>query len=133
MQNATILIADDEPHITYMLSSKLARAGVEVITAGDGQRAYELACERRPSLIITDFQMPLMSGFELALKLRENLNTTNIPLVMLTARGHLLTEEDLAKTNSRAMIAKPFSPRTRESKAMELLGESGAAPKAEAA
>jgi two-component system phosphate regulon response regulator PhoB len=123
VHQAIILIADDEPHITYMLSMKMERSGVRVLTASDGQQAYELACQHLPSLIITDFQMPLLSGFDMAVKLRENLQTTKIPLLMLTARGHLLSEADLARTNIRALIAKPFSPRTLESKVMELLAE----------
>lgn len=111
MQGKTIVVADDEPHITYLLAMKLRQNGAVVHIAQDGAQAFQLACQYSPHLLISDFQMPLMSGFDLALKLRENLATTNIPIIMLTARGHRLIPSDLAKTNIQHLMAKPFSMR----------------------
>ena len=121
MPRKTILIADDEPHVTFMVSMKLKHADATVLVASDGEEAFQLALEHRPDLVITDFQMPRMSGYDLALRMRQTLETTNIPLLMLTARGHRLTPTDLAKTNIQCLIAKPFSVRELLSKVSEFV------------
>lgn len=107
----TILIADDEPYITYMLASRLTEKGLDVLTASNGEEALALATQRLPRVIVTDFQMPRMSGLELARKLKEQPETANIPLVMLTARGHRLTPTELRDTNIQHLMFKPFSAR----------------------
>ena len=106
-----ILVVDDETHITHVVSLKLRNAGYDVTTAADGEEALERALSENPRLVITDLQMPYMSGLELCIKLREHSLTRNTPVIMLTARGHALDETELAKTNIREVMAKPFSPR----------------------
>ena len=106
-----ILVVDDETHILHVVSMKLRNAGFEVVCAQDGEEAYELALRERPDVIITDFQMPFMTGLELCQKLRENDSTADIPALMLTARGFSLSEEDLSHTRIRTVLSKPFSPR----------------------
>ena len=107
----TILIADDEPHVIYVVKFKLENAGFDVITANNGKLAYTLACEHSPALIVTDFQMPGGSGLELATRLNANEETADIPIIMVTARGHRITPTELAPTNIKLVMAKPFSPR----------------------
>lgn len=106
-----ILIADDEPHVIYVVKFKLENAGYEVITSNNGKLAYTLACEHLPALIVTDFQMPGESGLELAIRLKANAETADIPIIMVTARGHRITPTELAATNVKLVMAKPFSPR----------------------
>jgi len=106
-----ILVVDDEPHITHVVALKLRNAGYEVLTAGDGEEGHELACERRPDLIITDIQMPYMNGVEMCRRLSDNPQTARIPVLVLTARGYALDPEDAAGANIRGMVGKPFSPR----------------------
>ena len=113
-----ILVVDDETHIVHVVSLKLRNAGYEVRTAGDGEEALEIASQDPPMLIITDLQMPYMSGLELCTKLKEQEHTSEIPAFLLTARGYALEQSDLAKTNIREMINKPFSPR----QILELVG-----------
>ncbi len=115
----TILIVDDEAHIVHIIRYKLERAGYEVETAGDGQEAFELAGELRPDLIVTDFQMPVLSGFDMCVKLSESGETSNIPVVMVTARGHKLSPSEMSKTNIRQLMCKPFSAR----ELLEVVGE----------
>lgn len=122
MNVPTILLADDEAHITCVVSHKLRSAGFEVVTARDGEEAYELACRFMPSLVITDLQMPRMSGLELALKLRQTEATAATPVIMLTARGYILDEHDLAQTNIKCMMNKPFSAREVVRQVVEHLG-----------
>ncbi len=106
-----ILVADDEAHIRHVVSMKLANAGYEIITATDGEEALELALTEKPDMIITDFQMPFMSGLELCTRLRENELTRDIPVLMLTARGFDIEEHEMAAAGLRDVLSKPFSPR----------------------
>lgn len=111
MSSKRILVCDDEPHIVYIVSKKLANAGFEVIEALDGEEAMEAARAQKPDLLITDYQMPYLSGLELCAKLRTDAQTQSIPVIMLTARGFSLGEADLEGTNVRKVLPKPFSPR----------------------
>ena len=122
MAQKKILVADDEAHITHVVSLKFRKAGFEVVTAQDGEEAYELAVQELPDLVITDLQMPFMSGVELSAKLRETPSTANIPVIMLTARGLALSQDDLAKTNIKSVMSKPFSPKQVLERAQSLLG-----------
>ena len=106
-----ILVVDDEAHILQVLSLKLRNAGYEVLTAVDGEEAYECAMKQQPDLVITDFQMPYMTGLELCKAMAGNAATSSIPVLMLTARGYALDNEDLALGNIRDVLSKPFSPR----------------------
>lgn len=141
---AKILLVDDEAHILQVLSLKLRNAGYEILTAADGEEAFELACQAcgsglRPGetsrlgeqshidLVITDFQMPYMTGLELCQSLKDHETTSEVPVIMLTARGYALSDEDLAIGNIRQVLSKPFSPRSIVQLVNELLGTSPSA------
>ena len=111
MAGRTILIADDEPHLVHILAYNLTRAGAVVEIATNGQECVEIALRTRPDLIVSDYQMPVLDGLQASIQLRSNLATTHIPILMLTSRGHRLTPAELALTNIRAVMAKPFSIR----------------------
>jgi DNA-binding response OmpR family regulator len=128
MTGKIALVVDDEQHIVHVVALKLRNAGFEVVTASDGEQAYEIASKTPPDIVITDLQMPYMNGLELCQKLRENPATCNVPALMLTARGHALSKEDLASTNITEVLAKPFSPREILSRVETIL--SGGAAKA---
>ncbi|HUT02058.1 MAG TPA: response regulator [Phycisphaerae bacterium] len=119
--NRTILVADDEAHILHVVSMKLRNAGYEVITAVDGEEALELCKAERPDLVITDFQMPFLSGLELCRGLRACEETRDIPAMMLTARGFDITSQEMEEAKISAVLAKPFSPREVLQKVEELL------------
>ncbi|TVQ52507.1 MAG: response regulator [Phycisphaerales bacterium] len=116
-----ILVVDDEAHIVQVVSLKLRNAGFEVLTAVDGEEGLEIATRELPDLIITDFQMPYMTGLELCHALAKSPETSEIPILMLTARGYALDEEDLAKGNIKDVLSKPFSPRLIVQQVHELL------------
>ena len=107
----TILVADDESHILHVVSLKLRNAGFRVVTARDGQEAYEMAQAEHPDLVITDYHMPQLSGLELCRKLKQDPATQNIPAIMLTARGYHLEPHDTEQSGILRMLSKPFSPR----------------------
>ena len=106
-----VLIVDDEVHILHVIALKLRNARYEVITSQDGRDALELAQVELPDLIITDYQMPHLSGLELCQRLRQIPSTRNIPAVMLTARGFSLDEAAMAAAGIKMCINKPFAPR----------------------
>jgi len=121
MTTRTILIADDEPHLIHILSYNLKRTGAVVHVATNGEQCVELAKIVLPDLIISDYQMPLLDGLAAAIQLRADSRTANIPVLMLTARGHRLTAAQLAQTQIRAVLPKPFSARQLLAKINELL------------
>jgi len=125
------LVADDEAHIVHVLSMKLRNAGYEVITAVDGEEALELCAAEGPDLIITDYQMPLMSGLELCSKLRASEKTKDIPAIMLTARGFDIAPEEMRTAGVEIVLAKPFSPREMLRRVNELLHKAQLASNAE--
>ena len=111
MEQKKVLIVDDEIHIVHVVAIKLRNNGYEVISANNGAEAYELACEVMPDIVVTDFQMPVMTGLELVEKLRENDQTKNIPVIMLTARSFAISKEMQEQLQISDCLSKPFSPR----------------------
>ena len=109
-QNTTVLIADDEPHIRHLVQMKLKAQGYRVLVASNGQDCLDLAREHHPELIVTDFQMPVLSGYEMSQQLAADDATAGIPIILLTARGHKLSEEQLCEAGIRLVIDKPFGP-----------------------
>jgi CheY-like chemotaxis protein len=121
MNPTTVLIADDETHILNVLAMKFKHGGLNVVAAEDGAEALRLARETLPDLIVTDYQMPRMSGLELASRLNSDPATSHIPLILLTARGFSIAETQTQSPNIRCVMSKPFSPREILARVLELL------------
>ncbi len=117
-----VLVVDDESHILHVVSLKLRNAGYEVITAENGDEGFHAAQQHRPDLIITDFQMPVLSGVDMCRKLKQDERTRATPALLLTARGFSLPQEALEATNIIAVLSKPFSPREILGRVHEVLG-----------
>jgi two-component system alkaline phosphatase synthesis response regulator PhoP len=115
MADKKVLIVDDEIHIVHVVAIKLRNNGYEVISADNGAEAYDLALKEKPSIIVTDFQMPVMTGMQLIEKLRQNEETKDIPVIMLTARSFAISKEEQENLQISGCLSKPFSPK-------ELLG-----------
>ena len=111
MENRKALVVDDEFHIVQVVAIKLKNNGFEVTTAENGRDGYEQASEMLPDIIISDYQMPEMSGVEMIEKLRQNPETAHIPVIMLTARGFAIEDEQREQLHISACLSKPFSPR----------------------
>jgi len=106
-----ILVADDEEYIVRVVSFKLESAGYEVVEAIDGADAWSKVRAGDIDLVLTDHQMPLMTGLELAGRIAADPATRHIPVIMLTARGFRLDAEEIVASRIVELIAKPFSPR----------------------
>ena len=106
-----ILVADDEEYIVRVVSFKLESAGYEVVEAIDGADAWSKVRAGDIDLVLTDHQMPLMTGLELAGRIAADPATRHIPVIMLTARGFRLDAAEIVASRIVELIAKPFSPR----------------------
>ena len=115
MMGKKVLVVDDEVHIVHVVAIKLRNNGYEVISADNGEEAYELACREKPDIIVTDYQMPVMTGLKLVEKLRQYEETQDIPVIMLTARSFAIPKEQQEELRISDCLSKPFSPK-------ELLG-----------
>lgn len=118
-----VLVIDDESHILHVVSLKLRNAGFEVVTASDGEEGYEAALQYAPDLIITDYQMPYMTGVELCEKFCNSERAGDTPALLLTARGFSLEQTDLSRTNIVGVLSKPFSPREVLTRVQQLADE----------
>lgn len=106
-----VLVVDDEAHIRRIVALQLRRAGFEVELAMDGREALDVIHERMPDLVITDCQMPRMDGLSLCEALAREESTAGVPILLLTAKGFELEEDDLrARGNIVGLLCKPFSP-----------------------
>ena len=107
-----ILLCDDELHILRAAEFKFKRAGYEVICANDGQEGWEQIEQGHPDIVVTDCQMPRLSGLGLAERIRTNPATVDLPVIMLSAKGFEISPQELReKYGIRCLMAKPFSPR----------------------
>ncbi len=118
-----VLVADDEIHIIHVVAIKLRNNGYEVIAANNGAEAYDLACREKPDVVVTDYQMPLMTGIELITKLRQEETTKDIPVILLTARSFAVTPEQQESLNVSSCLSKPFSPKELLKSIQDILHE----------
>ncbi|CAG0992718.1 Alkaline phosphatase synthesis transcriptional regulatory protein SphR [Phycisphaerales bacterium] len=122
-----ILVCDDEAHIRHIVAHKLVSAGFVVREGRNGQEGLDAIADGFcPDLVITDFQMPVLSGLEMCQRLRRLPQTATTPVLMLTARGYILPDLELSQTNIRNVINKPFGVRQLLERVQEALAESRA-------
>jgi len=111
MQESTILIVDDEPAIRDMVGITLDLAGFNSISATNALEAHISIIDNKPDLVLLDWMLPGGTGIELARRLRRDSITTNIPIIMLTAKT---SEDNKVQGLSEGVddyVTKPFSPR----------------------
>ncbi|HEX8877383.1 MAG TPA: response regulator [Phycisphaerales bacterium] len=125
MAEKTILICDDETVITFMLASRFRELGYTVLVGSDGGEGFRLALESMPAAIISDYQMPGVDGLEMAKRLRQDERTRDIPVLMLTARGHRISPRDLQETNIVQVMPKPFSAKELSAMVLDICGPAG--------
>jgi two-component system phosphate regulon response regulator PhoB len=110
MTRETILVIEDDADIAELINYNLASAGYGVNALPDGRLAIVTAQSVRPALILIDWMLPYMTGIEVCAALRENPQTRDIPIILLTAKGE--EADKIAGLNAGAddYITKPFSP-----------------------
>lgn len=133
LSGITMVIADDEAPIRMVVGERLRSAGFTVHEARDGEEALDLVRQHVPTAIVTDLQMPCMNGLELCTAMRADPRTAHIPALLLTARGHVLSDDMLARTNIKRVMSKPFGVRELLNFVQETLIPAGVAGRAASA
>lgn len=103
-----VLICDDNPAIAKSLTGYFETEGMEVLSAADGEEALELFRERRPRLLVLDVMLPGISGIEVCREIRK---TSNVPILMLSAKGDEVDRIVGLEIGADDYVTKPFSTR----------------------
>ncbi len=126
MPRNLILVVDDEPPIVRLVKAKLRVDGYEVLTASSGEQALEILTQESPDLVVLDVMMPDMDGFETLRRIRQ---VSNVPVVMLTARGSDMDKLKGLQSGADDYITKPFNPDELEARIAVILRRTrGATP-----
>ncbi|HEY3354834.1 MAG TPA: response regulator [Polyangia bacterium] len=110
MPGEKILVIDDSPTILKVVQLVLTKAGYQVETAADGDLGVEAAKEHKPDLILLDFVMPKMNGYQVCRALAEEEALKDLPVVLMSAKGDQIGERFVKVMGIVDYITKPFSP-----------------------
>jgi len=105
---ARILVVDDEPAVTDLLAYNLRKTGYDCLLAFDGKEALKLAREARPDLVLLDLMLPQVDGLDVCRELRK---TSEVPIIMITARGEEIDRVVGLELGADDYVCKPFSVR----------------------
>ena len=117
-----ILIADDEVYMLRLLEMTFKKGGYTVVSCRDGQEALAQAAGTLPQLIVLDVMMPGLDGLGALRQLKGNPATREIPVVVLSAKGHALTKVEAELAGAVLFLAKPFSPNQLLGEVQKILG-----------
>ncbi|HEM47539.1 MAG TPA: response regulator, partial [Alphaproteobacteria bacterium] len=104
-----ILVVDDEEHIRRILKFQLEKNGYAVATAENGVEALAIVRREQPDLIILDLMMPKLDGFEVCRRIRQDFQTNQIPVIMLTAKSDLPDKIKGLRDGANDYLIKPYS------------------------
>ena len=110
MAGELVLVIDDSPTILKVVQLVLTKAGFTVDTASDGEEGIEHAAAKRPDLILLDFVMPKMNGYQVCRALAESEALKDVPVVLMSAKGDQVGERFVKVMGIVDYITKPFSP-----------------------
>lgn len=115
-----VLVVEDNADIREYIRSSFTDI-YEVITAKDGKEGWELAQVRIPNIIVSDIMMPVMDGIELCKRIKEDMRTSHIPVILLTAKDSLQDKEEGYASGADSYLTKPFSAKLLHSRINNLL------------
>ncbi len=111
METKKILVADDEAGIVQVIAAKLRNNGFEVITADNGQDAFELCIKTKPDIVIADYELPEIGGMELAEKIHQKKEFADTAIIILALKENEIAQKQLKTAGIRERLDKPFSPK----------------------
>ncbi|MEA2840529.1 MAG: two-component system, cell cycle response regulator DivK [Methylobacteriaceae bacterium] len=118
-----ILIVEDTEDNRQIMRDLLTGAGFDLIEAHDGGAGVTMADEHKPDLILMDFQLPVLDGYEATRRIKANPATRDIPVIAVTSYALSGDEAKAMEVGCSGYIAKPFSPRKLLAKVREFLPE----------
>lgn len=116
-----VLIVDDEPSIIVALQFLMEQNGYETLVAFSGEEAMETIARQHPDLILLDIMLPVVDGFEVCQRVRENPDWNDIRIVLVTALGNEANVTKGLDLGADAYVTKPFSNADLVAKVKELL------------
>jgi len=105
-----VLVVDDEPDVLLLCRLNLQQRGHQVLEASEGGRALELARERHPDVIVLDLMLPGIDGYDVLEALQADAATSDIPIVVLTAKSLRADRDRSRGLGASAFLTKPFLP-----------------------
>lgn len=110
MNKPRILIVDDEPFNVDYLEQELEDLNYQTITAVNGKDALEKITDEKPDLVLLDIMMPIMDGFTVLEKVKENSEIRNIPIIVISANNDLENMVKGIELGAEDYLPKPFEP-----------------------
>lgn len=108
MANNKVLIVDDDEHIVELIKLYMDKEGFDTVTANNGKKAVELFKSEAPAIVILDVMMPEMDGWQVCREIRR---VSNIPIIMLTAKGETFDKVLGLELGADDYMVKPFEPK----------------------
>lgn len=118
-----ILFIEDEPDQIMMIKMRLEANNYEFVSAPDGEEGLKKAFEIKPDLVLLDLVMPKMDGYEVCRRLKKDPETSNIPILLITASGARDIEEKCIEAGANACIKKPCESKELLAKIKKLLNK----------
>lgn len=115
-----VLIIEDNDEIREYIASSLA-VDYKVLTAANGREGLEIAFNQIPNIIVSDIMMPEINGMELCRMVKEDIRTSHIPLILLTAKDTIQDKEEGYESGADSYLTKPFSAKLLKSRIRNLL------------
>lgn len=108
---SSVLIVDDSSTVRFVMSKMLHESGYRVLEAGDGEAGMKKASKYQPDIIFMDVVMPGINGFEATRKLRKNVDTQDIPIVIISGNKQAVEQFWATKIGANDYMEKPFDRR----------------------
>ncbi|SRR5260221_7674760 len=110
MADNTVLVVDDDPVILKLLEVNFEMEGFTVLVARDGEEGIAVARADQPDLVVSDIMMPKVSGLELVIALKDDPTTSEIPIILLSAKAQNADVRAGLEAGADDYITKPFEP-----------------------
>jgi len=108
--DSIVLVVDDDPVILKLLEVNFEMEGFTVLVAHDGEEGIEVARNNQPDVIVSDIMMPKKSGLELVVALKGDTSTSEIPIILLSAKAQNADVRTGLEAGADDYVTKPFEP-----------------------
>lgn len=105
----SVLLIEDSQHLSFVLAELLQEQGLEAVTAQTGNAGLRLARELSPQLILSDYNLPEITGLDVLRELQEDESTAAIPFILVTAHGNAGLRDECLEAGAKAVLFKPFA------------------------